>query len=222
MSFVLWYVERQLNNAGWPRSKGLFRKVNYVSTDLVDAVVEQGLEICMGLGAGRPSLGARVIADAFMNNPWTPNSTAGLLEHLNVAGGDVARHSDLSPWKALVFEDRMTPFMTEIEWEKQLGSQEIANLWTGLSAKAALWGLLHEDEMAAAFEADNRRFEEAAARNAVRLGIAVPVETPWPSVDDFYQACEDFVTSFESENSALSAIPKALRDAPAVARRLQG
>ena len=216
---VHWYVARQLNNMGWPKAKGLFRKVYHVPTLVVDLTVEQGLQFCMGLGAGRPELGARVIADAFLNNPWTPESTTALLGKLSGADEDVARNRGLSPWKAILAEHTMTPFGTEIEWEK-LGRQEIQMIWTILSARAALWGLSHEDEFSAAFEAQKSQYEETAPE-AARHGLAVPMEAPWQSLDDFYQSCEEIVCSFESQRPPLSAIPKALRDAPAIARRLE-
>lgn len=214
---VKWYVAEQLNSMGWPRAKGLLRKVSYVPTQLVDLSVGQGLQACMGLGAGRPEIGARVIADVFGDNPWTSESTAGLLEALSEGDEDIARHPDLSPWTAILARNAMTPFMTEIEWEK-LDQQEVAIIWGVLSAKAALWGLSHEDRVSTALEADKRHYEETAPR-AVRYGLAVPTEAPWQSPDDFYEACEEMVKAFESERPALAAIPKALRDAPAIARR---
>lgn len=214
---VEWYVAKQLNSMGWPRAKGLLRKVYYVPTQLVDLSVGQGLQICMGLGAGRPEMGARVIADAFLDNPWTSESTTGVLEMLSEGDDDIARHPDLSPWTAILAEHTMAPLMTEIEWET-LGRQEVRILWAVLSAKAALWGLSHEDGVSTAFEADKRHYEETAPQ-AVRYGLAVPTEAPWQSLDDFYEACEEGVKLFESERPALAPVPRALRDAPAIARR---
>jgi len=171
----------------------------------------------MGLGAGRPEMGARVIADAFLDNPWTSESTTGVLEMLSEGDDDTARRPDLSPWTAILAEHTMVPLMTEIEWET-LGQPEIRALWAVLSAKAALWGLSHEDRFSTAFEAEKSHYEEAAPE-AARLGLAVPTEFPWQSLDDFYETCEEMVKSFDSERPALAAIPKALRDAPAIARR---
>jgi hypothetical protein len=158
------------------------------------------------------------MADVFLDNPWTADSTARLLqEMLTEVEDDIARHADLSPWTALLAEYAMTPFMTEIEWEK-LGQPEIRILWAVLSGKAALWGLLHEDAFSTAFEAEKSHYEQAAPQ-AARHGLAVPTEFPWQSLDEFYETCEEGVKLFESERPALAAIPRALRDAPAIARR---
>ena len=38
-SFTNWFVAQQLQNMGWPRSKGLFPKVHYVEAMVLDVVV---------------------------------------------------------------------------------------------------------------------------------------------------------------------------------------
>jgi hypothetical protein len=215
---VQWYVAGQLQNMGWPKPKGLFRKM-MVPTTLVDMSVEQGLQICMGLGAGRPEIACRAIADAYANNPWTRESTASLLNDTTArVQQEIDQHPGDAPWKALFAGHTMAPYMAEIEWQKLVEAQ-VGMLWMGLGANAAIWGLSHEPEVAAAFEAEKRHYEETAP-DAIKYGLDVPAAFPWASLEVFYETCEEMVAGMELEHPPLARIPKALRECPIVVKRL--
>ena len=123
----------------------------------------------------------------------------------------------MSAWGAILTEHSLTPYGTEIEFE-MLDQQEMGQIWNILATRAAFWGLSHETSFAAAIEAQIIDYEETAPE-AIRHGVAVPAEAPWKSPNDFYQHCEEMVKLFESERPALALIPRALHEAPAIARR---
>ena len=207
---IAWHLSNQLQNMGWPKTKGLLRKTPYVLTQLVDIGVQQGLQVCMALGAGRPELGGRLIADIYSENPWTLESTESLLQNLSSGEEEIASSPHELPWEALWAAYRLAPSMSQMEWEK-IGSIEISWPRYAASAKAAYWGLAHHDEMAAAFNEDQQRYKEGA-KVWVPHGLDVPLEFPWRDLDDLYESCEQVVTDFESERPPLPSIPKTFRN----------
>ncbi len=194
-----WYVADQLHSRGWPKRKGFLREP-YAPAELVDQTLEQGLQLCMGLGAGRPELGARLIADAFPDNPWTGPSSDKLQDDLSRVGlRAIARHREISPWSALYADSRLSQWLTEIDW-RLLEHETTRNLWANLSAQAAYWGIAHEDEFRRAFEVAQRSL---------------------PSVDEFYSVCEEVIGLFHEARPALSPIPRSLSEKGIIARRLK-
>jgi hypothetical protein len=174
----------------------------------------------MGLGAGRPELACRLIADSFLETRWTSEAAGIITNDLSKHSEEqVAAHPELSPWEALYVDYKMEPHLTDIEWE-DLGQRQTSLLWTALAANAAIWGLTHENEVAAAFEAEKAAYE-AAAPTAMGEGLAITEEFPWQSPEDFYQGCEEMVQAFEAERSPFPSIPEPLWQAPLIQSRLR-
>ena len=208
-----WFVAEQLNRLGWPQTKGVFRKKEVVPALLVDLTVEQGLRLCMGLGAGRPELACRVIADIFRPDAWTPQQTAALLGTAANTQKPISEHPELPAWTAFYGKHALSLQMAEAEWG-WLG-KEVASLWRGFGGYCAIWGLSHQMEFAAAFEAS----QIDDARNAPemrRQGLAV---APPMLLNEFYVACEQMVFAYESSGHRLPDTPAALRESPLVVAR---
>ncbi len=224
--FIQYHVAELLGEAGWPRTRGLLRKAPYVPILLVDAAVKRGLQICMGLGAARPDLGARLIADCFTDEQeWSRESTLEILElFATTSENDIRDQPALLPWDALFAENPLRQFSdganisTEIP-ATLLRHPEVCGAWGMLQGQAALWGLNHEADFARAFEQDRARWNTLAPE-FVRHGLDVPATFPWPSLEAFFDWCEEIVSIFQQERGPLRSIPPALRTAPIVARRL--
>ena len=94
--FLEWFIAGALNSMGWPRPKGLFRQP-HVDSLTVDIAVEQGLQTIIGLGAARPEIATRLLADTFSGNTWSERSTAELLASLGQGAAIVNKHNDMAP-----------------------------------------------------------------------------------------------------------------------------
>lgn len=218
--FQSWFVADQLRSMGWPRTDGVLAGEEYVETHLVDISVERAIMVSVGLGAGRPQLGAALLADTFEDNPWTAESTAELLQQLRGGGSRVEGDPELLPWTALYASQRMEPFGNEMPWQ-ELDNPSLLSIWAIMSACGVFWGLTHEEEMPLIFAKNKEEYERTAA-TAVAAGDAVPDEYPWSSLEMFYGACEEQAKRFQAERQPLLEIPNELRNAPEIARRLSG
>ena len=107
--FLDWYIWTGLKTMGWPKPKGIFRRP-HVDSLAADMVVELGLQVIVGLGAGRPEVAVALLADTFAGNPWTEESTTGLLRTLGKAQGIVESHPEMAPWNALWHEHKVAKY----------------------------------------------------------------------------------------------------------------
>jgi len=174
----------------------------------------------MALGAGRPELGGRIIADVFSDNPWTTESTSDLVQDFGGrADEEIASRPEQLPWAALLGEtERLAPFAAEVPW-LLLGSNEWNLVLSALCAEATFWGSAHEAGMSKAFQIAKSEYETTAKR-AVPYGLNVPMEFPWQTLETLYEASEEFVIGFELTRPALAPIPPALRNTPLLLSRL--
>ena len=217
-TFPVWHVEEQLRQMGWPRLKGTFRKKAYVETAVADAAVEGAVRVCVGLGSGRPELALKVLTDMFAANAWTETSVAELLRFLGQGEEKIAQSPGLRPWQALYAAHHLSPYGDHIPVE-QLNNAAFFDIWGAASAQGILWGLTHEGDMPRVFAEDKERHEQAA-REAISLGLDVPAQFPWMTLDQFYEGCEEFVHLFELVRPPLPQIPTALASAPKISARM--
>lgn len=185
---------------------------DYVDTRLVDILVEQAIQISLGLGAGRPNIGIAILADTFANNPWTKESTAKALQILKEGERKVENNPGLPPWKALYAkEHRLASHGNDIPW-KQLDDVVLLTVWAVVFAQGIFWGLAHEKDMLGVFAKDKADYERTAT-HAIPHGLAVSEKYPWISLGHFYKNCEELVQDFESVRPPLAKIPDAFRTA---------
>ena len=107
MSFSLWWLMRFLQSVGWPRKRGLFRRKLVVAAFVVDSGVARLAHVGCGLGASRPDLAARAIAQSFSNRNWEAEGVGDLLDMFDRTTPSGIEPSDQdsgvsgdSPWKA--------------------------------------------------------------------------------------------------------------------------
>jgi len=215
-----WWVVNNLKNMGWPRTKGFWKTTTYVDTTVLDMSLEGAVHVCVGLGAGRPELAARLLTDTFGNNPWTTKSTRDLLNDLTEQGeAAVATDPGLAPWTALMHNHRLAEYTSEVNWE-QISDPQLQTIWYGLGSRGLIWGLNHSEDLEGVFANAKAGYEISAARGEPH-GLTVEADYAWKTLNDFYESCEEFVHLFESERPTLpSEIPSALRQAPEIAKRL--
>jgi hypothetical protein len=147
-----WWIYSNLITMGWRREKGIFRKKSYVDTRAVDMALQGAVQVFVGLGAGRPNIALRVLADMFTNNPRNEESTNGLIEWLTKESeSETDAHPKLPPWKAILQDHRMEEAGSEIRWE-QLGDAQLRGIFFSFGAQGLMWGLNHPDLMGPLFE----------------------------------------------------------------------
>jgi hypothetical protein len=219
--FTLWFIAEHLRRMGWPK-KEIFGR-NYVDSRILDVVVEQSIEIAVGLGAGRPKIGLAIIADIFKNNLWTKESTSKLLQYLDTGLSkirlNIENNTELFPWQVLCADFKVAPYLKKIEWNK-LDDSGFVSVCSKATACGIFWGLINFNEMEAIFNKSKIRYKQITPE-VVQHGLAVSVQYPWSSLDQFFMWCEELVQIFESVRPPLSEIPIELANHPIVSSRLK-
>ena len=218
MRFLEWHLYTALNAMGWPKPRGILRRL-HVDVLLADIVVELLLKVIVGLGAGRPEVATRLLADTFSGNPWTEEST-GILTHdlREEAENLVAGHPDMTPWKAIFYDLRLAQYGNNLRWQ-ELFDDRVGLIRGMVAGRAAYWGLTNEHRMQAIFDKEKLNYDESASE-ANQYGLGVSSTFPFDSLDHFYEWCDTFVDTFNMAMPPLGAIPPQLRAVPEIARRL--
>ena len=203
---------------GWPKPRGIFRRP-HVDAFIADMVVELGLQVIVGLGAGRPEAATRLLADTFAGNPWTEESTGILTRDLREEAENlVASHPDMTPWKAIYYDLRLAQYGNNLRWQ-ELFDDRVGLIRAKVAGRAAYWGLTNEHRMQAIFDKEKLNYDERAPE-ANQYGLGVSTTFPFNSLAHFYESCDTFVDTFNMAMPPLGAIPPQLRAAPEIARRL--
>ena len=230
MPFSLWWLRRSLHGLGWPRKRGLLRRRLVVAALVVDSGVAQLAHVGCGLGASRPDLAARAIAQSFSERDWEAKGVGDLLDMFDrttpagVAPSDRNRGlSDESPWK--VWAARSVPQAVELARRrgqrdplrgvvdlKLLDDYRYRVYLDALWASALYFGMTHVAEVERFTEAEQRDFN-ATAPGWIEAGLNIPPEHPWDDVDAFYQDCAAFIAAYQAEVQPLPPIPRQLREA---------
>ena len=218
MRFFEWYLHTALNSMGWPKPKGIFRRP-HVDVLIADMVVQLGLRVIVGLGAGRPEVATRLLADTFAGNPWNEESTGALTRGLREkAETVVASHPDMTPWKALYYDHQLAPYGNNLPWP-DLFDDRVGAIRAMVASRACYWGLTNEHRMQAIFDREELDHEENAPE-ANQYGLGVSNTFPFNSLEHFYESCDTFIDTFNTAMPPLRAIPPQLRAVPEIARRL--
>ena len=216
--FLEWFLLVYLKMAGYPRRKGIRRR-EYVDTGVVNACVETGLTMLMGIGAGRPQTALRLLVATFDNNPWTVDSTADLFDLLSKDSDTLVRGSGVLPWEAIANNIRIAPYDTDLLWSEYL-DDELLYRRGAAAALALFWGFTHPVLVHGAFELWKEDYERSA-RMYKQYGLDVTESSGLDSIDDFYQYCEGFAVRFGKVEALPSEIPPEVLARPEAASRVR-
>ena len=172
MRFLEWYLHTALNSMGCPKPKGIFRKP-HVDVLIADMVVELGLRVIVGPGAGRPEVATRLLADTFAGNPWNEESTGALTRAMREkAETVVASHPDITPWKALYYDHQLAPYGNNLRWP-DLFDDRVGAIRAMVASRVCYWGLTNEHRMQAIFDREKLDYEENTPEaNQYGLGVS--------------------------------------------------
>lgn len=207
-----------LRQAGWPHNDGVLTKDATVDPRLVDEVFQGLAQIGIVLGAGRPALGAQLLADIFRVRDWSAQPLGKLLGELDpsnrIAGAPTAL-----PWETIVrLRLAQEPDITKPEvmpWE-MLEDRSFRVRLHLACAEGLIWGLLHPGAAEAAI---NRHGAELSknAPTLERAGVEFDAGSSPPNMERAVAAAEDMVNSYETKCRQLIPLPDALRRSPELA-----
>ena len=212
------FLYSSLNTMGWPRAKGIFRR-RYVDSLLADTLTEQGLQIIIWLGAARPEVAVAMLADTFSGNPWTEESTQGLIGNLEKAQVLVTDNPGKRPWQALWSESRLSSYNREWRWSDMF-DDSVGMVRAQASSRAAWWGLTNEHLMQALFDQEKSAYQNSAVE-ANHFGLGVSNTYPFESLEGWYEYCDTILLAFNEALPPFHGIPPQLKAVPEIARRLQ-
>ena len=223
VDFTTWFVVNFLAGLGWPRRKGFFRRQYVVSASLVDQSIIQLVRVAMGLGVGRPVLGAQLIADLFSARNWEAQGTAELFEMIDWSDV-VENRPDAAPWVSFA---ATTPQMAELVEDPLQGTIPFDLLAApGLQARftivcsaGAFFGLTHAGAAADAFDTERREYDSVAP-DWIERGLRIPDSSPVASNEEFFADCGRFIEAYESSERPLVPVPEQMRIDPALSDRL--
>jgi hypothetical protein len=202
-TFALYFVERVLREAGWPRGLGLFRGKGYDAA-VVDAALAESIDWASGLGAARPALSLQMIAEMFRDEDWE-GKHAPDLRALVEGNSESSWGRAMSPREA-VQPPRFVEFGTTVGLE-ELQHPEFRTGAERLLFMALLWGMSYPDR----FEAWYRT--EAAFHVRIVLLASKPgvLMRQLPRMREFVESGEQIVHQYARDVGPLSAIPEQLR-----------
>ena len=217
-NFASYVLVGILQSAGEPKKSGFLGRKLVVHTKALDLGIEQLLKIGVAVGAGRPRIALRLIADSF-DRDWTAESVRELVDFLNIEHL-VTASPDQPPWQVIAGPGFAEQGKEYISWN-WLGEPQIALHYTGWFTQALLRGILHPQEASDALETDRTNLEERAGWWKAK-GLDISPDT-WPkNNEELLKVCDELVNSFEAERRPLADVPGELLSEPRIARRLEG
>jgi len=135
---AFWLI-RTLNETGWPREKGIFRRKKVVPTAMVERQVSFLFRPAIAIGMAMPEKAIGVVLDMFRNTNWQDTSFEELLHKLDPD----ARFTEKSvkPWVAMNGVRTVLP-NEEMEWNSLADINEVISTSFG---SLVIWGFLHPE-----------------------------------------------------------------------------
>ena len=228
MTFVSYYLVGFLKSMGWPRKLGfpLLRK-NVVDAFAIRMAIETMVQFAMVLGAKRPDIAIRIIADIVRQRDSKKKSAAELWEWLNPIA-IVAAHSEVSPSKAIArffcSDKDMSILLGDAPSQnfvpEDFVTSETISVCSNLPfAQALVWGIEHPQEALTAFEDERRKYSEKLPE-MISSGLKLDPPYTCPTSDDVCKSMQELISSYQNEVRSLCTVPQDLLALPSVAQRI--
>jgi hypothetical protein len=205
MSMVgFYFFSSLLNEAGWPRKQGLFRRL-VIDTTIADSSIDQMITWAASLGAGRPHLALKIIAEMFRDRDWDGVNAPMIQGVINGSreSWDKKRHA--TP-QEIVEPIRLARIFGAVVSPKKLGSSTMLRALEQYVLESVVWGLANPDRF-------TKWYDDRWQRYSTRLdfyqksGLAVD---ELPLLDEFYKGSEKILRNYERDVSPLAEIPAKL------------
>ena len=184
---------------------------------IADLFVEMGLMTLVGLGAGRPETAVKLFVTAFVDNPWTPDSTARVFRMFAPGGEDRLVREGVLPWRELARGVRLAGGSEHCTWDHYISGPVVRR--RAMAGAAALhFGLTNPTTMRRSFELWMAEHRRASARQE-RSSRLAPKPQGVDTLADFYDYCYGFAAEF-NKRDPLPDIPRTVMVRPEIAARL--
>jgi hypothetical protein len=178
---------------------------------VVDAAVDQMIHWAAAIGAGRPDLALRVIAEMYRDRDWESDDVPqikAIVDDIGEAWGATGADpvDEIAPSRFAAIGTSMRP--------EELKDKRTWYVLEHFCLNGILWGLAYPDAFAAWYEAN-----------------ATPPQEKWqpaglsdrepPQLTQFYADCVSLLEDYQAEIAPLPSIPsRLLDDAQALGRRV--
>lgn len=209
--FGYYFVKSLLRAAGWPRKQGLFKREGY-DTAIMDAAIDQMVDWAASLGAGRPSLALRIIAEMFRDRNWESDGAPQIRSFIGAARESWDSAPNAAP-RQVVQPIRLAKAFGASISTKDFQDARLRVALEQNVLEALLWGLANPDRFATWYAGAAQRLQSSL--NHMRSsGLAIDA---LPSMAEFFDQSEEIIRNYERDIAPLPTIPeKLLSDARAL------
>lgn len=213
--FGFYFVSGLLQEAGWPKKKGLFKK-EVIDTIILDGAIDQMVDWAAGIGAGRPTLALQAIAEMFRGRDWNGDNAPSIKRFIESvrAENESWRETNIIAPRDVVKPTRFA------KAHPTLDAKKFADEWIRISLEqwfleGLLWGFANP----AVFEKwYYSRIGDQTKRLAFMRQSGLVVDAA-PDLSQFLADSEKLLRNYERDIGPLPAIPeKLLAEARALGR----
>jgi hypothetical protein len=228
MTFPAYWLFGFLNYLGWPRTKGLLIHKKVVSSLVLWGGLVELVQAGIALGTLRPKTAITLLADSFAERDWLLNPVTELWAKFDPSK-KVANKLDKRPAEVIAEQIQYPQFSLTlynnnpekalqdlIEWKFILSDSFTADYHI-IFVQGLIWGLSHPEEALASYKEERKRLLTTLPL-AISAGLNVPPQIE--TLEEFADAMEEAVNSFQNRIRPLAEIPQELLKFPAIVTRL--
>ncbi len=198
------FTSSLLNVAGWPKRRGLLRRPS-INSSVADRAIDQMINWAASLGAGRPHLALRVIAEIFRDRNWDAANRPDIKQYCEMARAHWDRVPDATPVE-IVKPTRLSETFGPFIKAKEFAGKTLAVAMENYLRDAILWGLTNPGRLTDWYTQLRASQIMLKAQHFRDVGVDVP-----PAIEEWFGECAAAIDQYESDIGPLSAIPPRLR-----------
>mgnify|MGYP001571343643 CR=1 FL=1 len=215
ITFPLFFIFNLLNEAGWPRLKGVIFKKQVVSGWALQSSVNQLIQVGVVLGAVNPNIAIRLFAEMFRNRDFSKNPPDDFWMFFN-------KHSDLE------LDKLDEPIWSHINPLKNIPEtipfedikvEKVQAIIYGGFLFGLGYGLNNNEKAINAYESDVSKIKSEIPR-MLEAGLDIDPDSITKPINEYEANCLEIIKDFERKVHPLAEPSKELIEFPVFARRL--
>jgi hypothetical protein len=224
MTFPSFWLFGFLNQMGWPRTTGLLIRKKVVNITVLRGGLVALVRGGIALGASRPSIATSLLADPFPKRDWQVSPPTELWNRFDPSK-QISAASNKPPEEVIAgiqfdFDEvgQLDSVLKDvIEWDYILLNKDFSLHYHWIFIQGLVWGLSHPEEAFARWEKQRRKYQKNLPE---MLSLGLEVQSP-ETLEEFADAMEKSVNTFQMEIRPLDEIPRELLNFPLIAARLR-